>query len=333
MPTIATLAIKLLADATGLRQQFDSAGQQVSEGTKKLQQRSMGKITEGFSTQTRKNIETQTLLGSPELVRKQAQLNLRGTTLEAQKDRALTAATDKLKFGETMGPMVTQMNSLGSSAMAAAGPLAIAGGVIAGMVALAGKASPAGLNRLSTAFDDAMAAAGTAFLPVLDAVTVGVRLLGDVFATLAPGIEPILTILTDLWKELFAEIGGLANTFLPMIVSALQFFAKALSWVVFILKWLPLPMNALMFIAKGINFLTGGKEGAGGLKSSVGMAPGKASFTGLEEFGAHATIAALESGGAKSVEEEQLDVLKEIRDGKQSSIKEGNKRSLEAMPS
>src|SRR5262249_16452470 len=157
------------------------------------------------------------------------------------------------------------------------------------------KASPAQAERLDAAFGDLEATIGKSFVPILEQTTDGVRLAGDVLASILPetgemreALAPVKDVMTELRnaasdtaRALRLIVGGMVKW--PAV--QVKIGAAITSFLIQVGRYLS-PLAAL------------GRAVGGGtpLRSSVGAAGGHASFTGLADLGNQAALSAFGAG-------------------------------------
>ena len=142
-------------------------------------------------------------------------------------------------------------------------------------LAFAAQANPKVVERYTLAWDDLQAVVGRSLIPVVELITQGVRLFGDVLASVLPTTQEMraaLAPLGDALKELRDVFAELAPYIKVTITGALLTLGYTLKGLALTIKALLLPLRQLG--------LLGGKQ----LASSVGAANKGVSFTGAEEY-------------------------------------------------
>lgn len=149
------------------------------------------------------------------------------------------------------------------------------------MLDLAKFANPAQALRFNMALEDVAGVVGQRFGPVLEKVTVIVRLFGDFLATVLPSeaemsalmeeLQPVIDEFKGALQEIAPYVKGAFKGALTMAVIGLRVFADAVKWL----------MNAL------------GVKGGPKMKDSFGAAPREAKWGDIESVGRDAAQAAL----------------------------------------
>lgn len=144
------------------------------------------------------------------------------------------------------------MGGLAGAAMAAAGPIGAVAAVLGVLkdatISLGGAASPVALQRFQMAVDDTAATLGRIFVPVLELFTDGVRLAGDVLASILPttsemreALAPFRDALGDL-RDAFATMAPVLR---PLIKGLLEIQAVLWKVGVFLMTW-PIQLAKLL---------------------------------------------------------------------------------------
>lgn len=173
---------------------------------------------------------------------------------------------------------------------------------------LVGKASPATLKRFLDVFDDIEAVVGHRLVPVLDAWTDEIRLLGDFLQSILPDTKDFKD-LVDAWRPILKEarqiLTDLAPTMKLVFTVILKYatermkeFAKAIEILSAVVQSSPL----YQLISK-----VGGEKKD--LSSSFGAAAGSGSIVSGQELHRRTVIAALSTG--MSPEEKTAENTKE----------------------
>jgi hypothetical protein len=160
------------------------------------------------------------------------------------------------------------------------------------MLDLAGKASPVQMERFQMALDDAQAVAGRMFVPVLELATDGMRLFGDVLASILPSADEMRTVLAPI-KDAFNDLrDGLA----PMAPVLRELIKFSIQGAAAILK-LSITLNPFIKILGALGRLSG----AAPLETSVGAAQKPAQFMSVDAYirQSYAAAASMGSPGEK----------------------------------
>lgn len=169
------------------------------------------------------------------------------------------------------------------------------------VVGLAGKANPAHLRRWQMALDDVQAVVGHRLVPILDRMTQGVRLIGDVLNTILPDVGEVQAALSVL-DPVFANLKDMLTDLAPLLREA---FSQSLVYLAAALYAVTIPIQGLINILDALGLqimeLLGIKPGTG-LKSSFGAAPGPASTVGISDIGRRVRESAFSSGMAPAAE-------------------------------
>jgi len=267
----------------------------------------LGDVRKGFSRQRGELEKFQALLGSPGLLKRQAGINLDLARAKQDAETGLKAETNNLKFGGTLGPLVTGLGKLGPYAAVAAVALAGVGIALKGVekvanvvIGLAAKASPMAFERFQLAVDDTQAIIGRVFVPVLEQATQGVRLVADVLASVLPTqqemravmreLDPVFKSLRESATEIAPIIRDVAVVHLKAAAIALKVFADHIQMVIKAAK-----------VASGKSLLDAlreklfGKKDDPELASSYGASQfGGVRFSGAEEFSKSVSAAVLQ---------------------------------------
>lgn len=272
----------------------------------------LGKVTDGFS-KLHKELNLLNTAIRPDLIKKQADLELRQDAAQRKYDKALYQA--KGGFLGAAGRGI------------AAHPFAAAGGVLAGGMAAVGARSPATMERFERALLDTTAVIGDTFAPVMDLASEGIRLFGDFLASVLPDANEMREILKPLQeglKDLRSVLTQVAPTIKDILVVALEGFGVALMAAGEVLKLFTIDSEAELERLKSAkekawyNPSRGAQFGdsqefldkqiakyerivaGGGLKNSRGMAATSASYVGGEERGKAAYAAAFAGGAVEA---------------------------------
>lgn len=199
---------------------------------------------------------------------------------------------------ESAGGADMMVASEGGGLAAALGPIALAAGaavvglkMLAGasqkIVQLAGINNPAVAERFQRSLLDAEAVIGNRLIPVVEVMTKGMQLVGDVLQTILPSeadirdamreLDPVLNQLRDAAAELAPMLKQQFRDSLQVAIIGLQLFADQISVATFML-----------------GPLAGGK--GKGLESARGMAASQASTVGIEDISKRAIEAAYGQG-------------------------------------
>lgn len=189
---------------------------------------------------------------------------------------------------------------LGAIGGAAGIGVGVAGGVLAGGMAAVGTRSPATAERFERAMMDITAVIGDTFAPIMDLATDGLRLFGDVLASILPTAGEMREVLQPLFgslQEMREAITPIAPLIKDEVVSVLKGLAAAVA----------IAADQISIFAEGIKYASyllpwtpsSGKP----LASATGMAATSASFVGGEERGRSAYAAAFAAGATRGTAE------------------------------
>lgn len=203
--------------------------------------------------------------------------------LQSALSKEMTGLANADKFGPALGGLVTQLGSLGPhAAIAAAGIGAVVGGLYAlhsAAVSFGGIRDPAALERYNVAWNDLNATIGRAFLPVLNQMTEGMRLAGDVFASILPDqaeFEAVLRELQPVFDDLRDVLADIAPLVKQELITALRLMALSIKIMVEAIKPYLKALNA-------VAALLGGGEDRKEL-DKADIAPRPAAYMGFEDL-------------------------------------------------
>jgi hypothetical protein len=282
----------------------------------------LGQITDKFSSMT-KEIAKLNVAIRPELVEKQANLEIKLAKARADQEKAVAKAIDRQKREQTFGAgrFGAVLSHLPGAATGAgvAGKLGLnkqfggsvgavlgvagltIGAVVAATTAVVGAGfgavgsrSPETMERFERVFSDATAIVGDAFVPLMEVATDEMRFFADVLATITPtaqevrdGLAPLRSSLSELHESVMPLIPLMTATVkfaVEHLVNQLKFTADALGWFVSRIGGYNLP-------------------GVVPLKSSVGAAATGAHYTSGEQIARTAYAAAFASGASRTAAE------------------------------
>lgn len=169
--------------------------------------------------------------------------------------------------------------------------------ILSSLTSMSSLASPALFEQWQIALEDTQAVIGRAFLPVLDMMRQGVRLVGDAFATILPNFSEMQSVLAPLigaWNELKTSLYDMLEEIGPMIrtglVIALRLASDALTVVVRGINQFVRGLH--MLLRPLMDFLGLAQLSSGGLRSSVGAAARPAQISGLDQYREQLQLAA-----------------------------------------
>lgn len=209
-------------------------------------------------------------------------------------------------IGKAMGPILHPFDTLSGVLEGMSGKLGPVALVLPGFLKntvgtltdFAAKASPGTMMQFTRAVEDSQAVIGRTFVPVLESMRDGVRLFGDVLASILPDTSEVSAVLTT-FKEAFGEFGSSVREamgeFGPVIKTGflvvIKMLGDAAAWAVRQLK--PL-VTWLGEFFRPIREMLGLSPEA---RSSVGAAAAPARFGAISDYQRQLQIAAF-SGGA-----------------------------------
>jgi hypothetical protein len=175
-----------------------------------------------------------------------------------------------------VGPMVSK------AFMGILGPMK---DITGSLVSMAAVASPGAFKIWTMALEDVQGVIGQTFTPVLQIMTEGVRLFGDVLATVLPSMDEMTAILDEvrpafnsLKNEIKAFFGEFGSTIRGFISGGLRVLMNVLGQVMRFIGQLTRTLGNFM---RGLG-LAGPQESVEG--RSVGAAARPAQIQGLEEY-------------------------------------------------
>jgi hypothetical protein len=182
-------------------------------------------------------------------------------------------------IGELLGPMMDAMAAIPDTIKQ----------ITEALVGMAAKASPSAFKQFQYAVEDVQGVIGQSFLPVLDLMRDGIRLVGDTLASILPSsnevyaalgpLQQAFSGLGDSLRELMTEIGPLIR---DELILGLQMFAGALEEIISVGK---MAADALGFVLKPLRAIMGFLGVDTSSRSSVGAAyRGQAQFSGFEDY-------------------------------------------------
>lgn len=206
--------------------------------------------------------------------------------------------------GANLAEMFGMSTKLGAGLGVAGGAagigLGVAGGVLAGGLASVGARSPATVERFERAMMDVTAVIGDMFAPVMDLATDGVRLFGDVLASILPTAGEMREVIQPLFgtlQEMRESLAPIAPLIKGAVISALKELAAAVSVAADTISLFSEVLKYDPIIGSLLN------NSSKNLESSVGMAATGASFVGGEERGKAAYAAAFAAGATRGTAE------------------------------
>jgi hypothetical protein len=219
------------------------------------------------------------------------------------------------KMGGMLDPIVDKLmhpiDTLTSGLEGLQGPLGIIGVVlpefltklIGPLTQMAGLASPASLMLFNHALEDTQAVIGRAFVPVLDTMRDGVRLFGDVLASILPDTVEVNSVLVEA-KAAFNEFRGSVSEamgeFGPVIKTGLLVVIKALGdAAVWTMRQLRPLVTWIGDFFRPIREALGLSSEA---RSSVGAAARSANFSSFDEYSRKLQLAAFAGPSGASPE-------------------------------
>jgi hypothetical protein len=170
------------------------------------------------------------------------------------------------------------------------------------MVSLSKVASPGQFHMWEVALTNFQGVIGRTFLPVLEMMREGVRLLGDTMANILPDSEEVRGAMSEFrqafaqmgkeWREMLREVG-------PMIREVLIDAIRQLS------HWLAVAARATMMWVSALRGVFGGRASGiwswlnrrGDLRSQEGAGAQPAAMTSLSEYGKQLQLAAFREPG------------------------------------
>lgn len=157
----------------------------------------------------------------------------------------------------------------------------VVSGIVGSLTSMAGKASPALMEQFSYALEDVQGVIGGTFLPILRLMTEGVRLFGDVMATILPSTSEVASVLQEFrgpLNEIIGEIRQLAVDFGPLIKDVLLTGLRGLASVMIEVA------RAAVILGNQLRDLLGLPRLPGTTNSSVGAAARPAQIQGIESY-------------------------------------------------
>ncbi len=154
------------------------------------------------------------------------------------------------------------------------------------LVQMAAVASPGTFKIWTMALEDVQGVIGQTFTPILSTMTEGVRLFGDVVATILPDMSEMNAVLDEMrpdWEGLKNEIRSFAAEFGPSIreglITVFRHLASAAGLAARGVGWLTQQLGVFL---RNMGFSAA--PGEQGMRSSQGAAARQASITGLEDY-------------------------------------------------
>ncbi len=243
-----------------------------------------------------------------------------------QKPSLLGSVTGSLQKGvgpaigdalEAIGPVGIALTAVGAGAAVAVRGLKEMASTIAGF---AGVASPGSLKQWELAVRDLQGVVGQTLVPVLHLMTDGMRLLGDILASILPNaremeqiLAPLREAFGDLSKEIREVLASIGSTVRSVVIHALKDLTTVL---VLLAKSADLAARHLRDANPGLDLLLMGLEKLNGTdaRSAQGAAARPGSIQTGEDYQRVNIEGALNSFAGESVPQKQLVVLQEIRD-------------------
>jgi hypothetical protein len=184
------------------------------------------------------------------------------------------------------------------------------------LTSFAAKASPSQFKMFQIAVEDVQGVIGRTFLPVLELMREGVRLVGDALATFLPNMAEVRAALDPLFvafRELQGALRGLMSEIGPVIrgafIGALQLLGNVLAFVAraatIAVQGLRLLLDPLFKLAALVGFKPE-------FRSSIGAAARPVQFQGIQEYLQQIQASAFATPGVKSIPEQQLSTLQRI---------------------
>ncbi len=181
--------------------------------------------------------------------------------------------------GEVLGPMVDQFVRLPG----------ILKDATATLVGFAAVASPSQFKRFQMAIEDVQGVIGQAFLPVLNMMRDGIKMFGDVLATILPNTNEVYDALGDL-RGTFSEFGKTLTEFFvefgPMIkeffIGSLQLLAAAMSSVIKVIQSLIQWLSPLLKTLRDFFGIAANSKKE--LESGTGAAARQVQISGFEQY-------------------------------------------------
>ncbi len=211
------------------------------------------------------------------------------------------------KGGELAG------KALGESIDAVVGP---ARELTQTLVEMARVASPGTFKIWSIALQDVQGVIGQAFTPVLATMTEGVRLFGDVLATILPNMSEVNAVLDEMrpdWEGFKEEIQAFASEFGPTIRDVVIKGLREISSLAgLVARGLGALTRQLGIFLRGLGWSA--PEGEQEMRSNVGAAAQPAHFSGLEDYARQLQTSALSlpAGAADSPQVQTVNWLDRI---------------------
>jgi len=191
----------------------------------------------------------------------------------------------------------TGMSAIGAASGAATALATPAGAIMSALgpvMAMVSKANPAVVERLEQAFSDVLGTIGQALIPVVEAVTPVVRMLGDTLASvldpalvgeIVSAFQPLIESFGDILKTLAPALKDIVKIAADLLVPVIKLIAETLKWII----------DKVMVVLRPLLKLVGlsvGEEGGKFAKSSVGMSAHGGGSASIEELGKRSQMAA-----------------------------------------
>lgn len=198
---------------------------------------------------------------------------------------------EKLKaipiIGEALGPMMDSLAAIPK----------LMKDITNTLTSMAGVASPGQLEMFNQAVRDVQGVIGHSFLPVLELMRDGVRMVGEVIANIIPnwqevrgvllGLQGSFAAFRDEMRDLLQVIGPIVRTFLIGALRALTLVLQGMA-------------QAATYAVRGLNMLLDPLREMGlvsPLRTSLGMASRPASLSSIDEYQRQLQLAAAQEPG------------------------------------
>lgn len=209
--------------------------------------------------------------------------------------------------GEVLGPMTDALAAIPG----------IFKSITETLTSFASKASPATFTLFQHAVEDSQAVIGQRFVPVLELMTDGVRLFGDVLTTLLPTGDEVREALSDVkavMSEFSESLGEVVSSVGPLVRRLLVDNLRLLGTAIYLaVKPLQLFLEGLNVLQRTLSDLLGINFGGNGLQSSMGAAARTARFSTAEGYLEQLQLGAY-SQGQGPTQAQVPGIMAEVRD-------------------
>jgi phage-related protein len=188
-------------------------------------------------------------------------------------------------------------------------------------------ANPGVVQLFTIALNDTMAVIGGMLTPIMEGLTIYVKLLGDAFAKLAPVLQPLFNSIGQAFANYWVGLGQILEAMAPIIelvIDQMVVLVDAYS------RFMAFVQGMISEVIKTITELFGLKSTRFNPKAdSDGSAVRGVKVSSIDQFNKDvfqkSLTGAFGTGGGKKPEEHIPDILKAVNDGKEvvRQIKEG----------